>query len=189
MADTKSRMVETALRLFQRTGYHATSWRTLIDAGKTPWGSAHHHFPGGKEQLGVAAIALGDEAMAGAIRQAFDASRSVPDAVRAWCAASAERLEKSGYREGCPIATVALETVPGVDALTDACSRAFEHWTDAIAAKLVAAGVKRKRAAELATVVLAGIEGALVVARVGRSKRPLVLTGEHLAQLLESELP
>ena len=57
-------MIDTAVRLFQLHGYHATSWRGLVTASETPWGSVHHHFPGGKEELGVAAITTGGDMVA-----------------------------------------------------------------------------------------------------------------------------
>src|SRR5437660_1001494 len=48
-------MIEAAMRLLQRNGYAATSWRGVVEEAGTPWGSAHHYFPGGKEQLTAAA--------------------------------------------------------------------------------------------------------------------------------------
>jgi len=175
--------------MFQRAGYHGSSWRALVEAAGTPWGSSHHHFPGGKEQLGVAAIELGGASVAAQLVELFARHRSVPKAVRAWCQASAEALARSGFCEGCPIATIALEMAPESVSLTSACREAFEAWCSTIASRLVESGVKKKRAGELATITVASLEGALLVARVSRSSRPLLLAGDLLASLLESELP
>jgi TetR/AcrR family transcriptional repressor of lmrAB and yxaGH operons len=180
-------MIQTAGHLFQRNGYHATSWRTLVETAGTPWGSAHHHFPGGKEELGVAAVDMSGEQMAASIEQAFAASRSAADAVRAWCAASAERLKDSDFVEGCPIATVALETSSESHALATATRRAFDRWRTVLARRFAERGVRPRRAEDLATLVLAALEGALLVARVNRSTEPILVAGEHLAQAIAAE--
>jgi TetR/AcrR family transcriptional repressor of lmrAB and yxaGH operons len=177
-------MIETAARLFQESGYQATSWRTLVDEAGTPWGSAHHHFPGGKEQLGVAAIELGAAAVRARIEEAFAAADGPAQAARAWCRSSAESLAASGYVEGCPIATIALECTPRSPALAKACARAFESWRDTIHDRLVEAGFARKRARDLAMLMVVHVEGALVLARASRSKKALLLAGDHLGELL-----
>src|SRR5689334_13005597 len=118
-------MIETAVQLFRRGGFHATSWRALVEAAGTPWGSAHHHFPGGKEQLGVAAIDMAAEVVSMQIQQGFAQFNAPQDGVRAFFRNEAKTLEASAYRDGCPIATIALETAPESAALTDACKRAF----------------------------------------------------------------
>ena len=186
-ASTRQRMIETAVHLFRRKGYHATSWRTLVEEAGTPWGSAHHHFPGGKEQLGVAAIEMGSDAVVAQMAEVFAGARSLAGAVRAWCRGSAERLAESDYTEGCPVATVALEATVDSQPILEASRKAFDRWRAIIADRLVAEGVRRKRAAELATIVLATVEGGLLLARVSRSKEPLFLAGEQLAALLDEE--
>ena len=62
--ETRDRMIEAAMSLLQRRGYRATSWRVLTQESGTPWGSVQHHFPGGKEELGVAAIELAEQSVA-----------------------------------------------------------------------------------------------------------------------------
>lgn len=185
---TRQRMIETAMMLFRRGGFHGTSWRALVEAAGTPWGSAHHHFPGGKEQLGVAAIDMAAEMVALQIQQGFAQFNKPQDGVRAYFRMEANTLEQSDFRDGCPIATVALETTSESTALADACKRAFDRWCALMAERLVQNGVKKKRAAELASILLSTFEGALLVARVSRSTQPLTLAAEQLASLLDAEL-
>ncbi len=115
------------MRLLQRDGYAATSWRGVVEEAGTPWGSAHHHFPGGKEQLAAAAVQLGSDLVVAALEDSLDRSETVGDAVRLWFAVSAKNLKQSRYRGGCPIATVALETAPGSTALTAVCGTGAGH--------------------------------------------------------------
>ena len=57
-----------------------------------------------------------------------------------------------------------------------------------MAERLIQNGVKKKRASELASIVLSTFEGALLVARVSRSTLPLTLAADQLASLLDAEL-
>ena len=130
----RDQMINTAVALFQSGGYQATSWRKLVEKAGTPWGSAHHYFPGGKTQLGVAAIERAAEAVALLIDHAFPEGATPAQGVRNLFTGSAAMLEKSAFRAGCPIATVALETVPDTPQMAEACAAALERYHAALAA-------------------------------------------------------
>jgi TetR/AcrR family transcriptional repressor of lmrAB and yxaGH operons len=180
-------MIEAALRLLQRDGYAATSWRRVVDEAGTPWGSAHHHFPGGKEQLAAAAVELGSDLVVAVLEESLDRAETVTDGVRQWYAASARNLRQSRYRGGCPVATVALETAPQSTALTAVCAASLRHWQAILAARLRAEGVPAGRARELATLVVANLEGSLLLARVAKSTEPIALAAETMAGLIDAE--
>ncbi len=181
-------MIRTAASLFQRQGYAATGWRQVIAESDTPWGSQSHHFPGGKEELAVEALTRSGSAYEGLVRQAFDGAHPA-DAIRAWASIAAEVLEASGWADGCPIATVALERSHESEALGTTCATAFAGWRRAIADGIEAAGADRDDAASLATLVLAAVEGALVLARAERDGGPLLTVGDQLAVHLEAQIP
>lgn len=185
---TRDQMVQTAVRLFQRDGYHATTWRALVDEAGTPWGSIGHHFPGGKEELGVAAIDAGGAAVTALIDHCFATTASAPKAVRTWFELSARMMAGGDYRAGCPVATVALETTPTSTALAAASRRAFAGWEEALARHLRAAGARGRAASELATLVVTLLEGALVLARVRESTAPLELAGRQAAALVAARV-
>src|SRR5271165_2818167 len=102
--DTRRQMIETAARMFQRDGYHATSWRSLVEEADAPWGSIHHHFPGGKSELGVAAIEAGSEGVLSLIDHCFAKATDAGRAVARWFELSGRLLTESGYSAGCPVA-------------------------------------------------------------------------------------
>jgi TetR/AcrR family transcriptional repressor of lmrAB and yxaGH operons len=105
-----------------------------------------------------------------------------------WCELTAARLERSSYEEGCPVTAVAVEAPALTARVATACSAAFADWQSMLARRFELAGLKARRAAELAVIVLATFEGALLLARSSRSTRPLVLVGHQLAALVRSEL-
>jgi TetR/AcrR family transcriptional repressor of lmrAB and yxaGH operons len=181
-------MIRTAARLFRAQGYAATGWRQVATESEAPWGSQAHHFPGGKEQLGVEALGWAAAGFERAIRGVF--ARVHPaDAVRRWTHAAAAELAASGWRDGCPVATVTLETAHSSDSLGTACAAALGGWRTALSEALAAHGLAEPEARSLATLVLAGIEGALVLARAERSGEPLETVGRELASVLRARIP
>ena len=71
-------------------------------------------------------------------------------------------LERSDFHAGSTVLAVAIEPEEQTGARA-AAAAAFEGWADAFAATLHGAGVKRKKAARLATLTVTAIEGAVVV--------------------------
>ena len=181
-------MIETASALLRRQGYAATGWRSVIKESGTPWGSQHHHFPGGKEQLAAEAVQLGGEQANAVLIATLNESTSVGDGVRRYIELVADQLVASGYRDGCPVATVLLETTPDSDALTESCAGALNTWGATLAAALHDAGTSTDRAHELATLVVLSIEGGLLLARVRRDPEPLRVASDAVGRLLDDEL-
>jgi TetR/AcrR family transcriptional repressor of lmrAB and yxaGH operons len=72
----------------------------------------------------------------------------------------AANLERSGYREGCPIAPTALETATHSKALGAAARKAFQSWEREIRRGLERFGLKAAEAERAATAVLSLLEGA-----------------------------
>ncbi|WP_245975619.1 TetR/AcrR family transcriptional regulator [Amycolatopsis palatopharyngis] len=183
---TRDKMIITALRLFRTEGYPATSWRRLVEEAGTPWGSAYHHFPGGKEELGVAAVELGSAVVRRTVRRAFEREESPAEAVRWWFGKAGQVLVRDEFRSGCPLATITLEMTGRSAELTAACERAFADWHALLASLLGESGYADDVAAELALSIMNSIEGALLLSRVRRSTQPLELAAEHVRLLLDA---
>lgn len=186
--DTRDRMVSTAATLFRRQGFAATGWRQIVAESGTPWGSQSHHFPGGKEELAVAALTKAGADYEHLIREAFRTQHPA-DAVRTWVDIAGAVLEATEWSDGCPVATVALERAHDGGPIGETCRSVLAGWRNSIADGLVAAGVDAEQAARLATLVLASVEGALVLVRTERNRRPLGEVGAQLAAMLEATLP
>ena len=186
-SDTRQRMVRSAARLLRRQGYAATGWRQVVAESQTPWGSQAYHFPGGKEQLAAEAVALGGARYERLLRDGLSGVHPA-DFVAGWSQLAAAELEASGWADGCPVATVALETAHRSDALGAACGRALDGWRAALAEAIAARGPTGDEARRLATLVVAAIEGGLVLARATRTTEPLLTVGHELRALLGARL-
>jgi TetR/AcrR family transcriptional repressor of lmrAB and yxaGH operons len=55
-ATTRARLVEAALLLFRRRGYHGVGISEVLAESGISKGSLYHHFPDGKQALGVAVV-------------------------------------------------------------------------------------------------------------------------------------
>ena len=171
--DSKGKTLIAAAKLFRQQGYHGTALHDILDAGGSPRGSLYFHFPKGKEEIGEAALTLAAEAVGRAIAQAAETSESAETFLTRVARGMASDLEHSGYKEGCPIATTALETAAQSEVLGAATRNAFQKWEREIKRGLERFGMKAGEADLVATTVLSQLEGALLLARTYRSLEPM----------------
>jgi TetR/AcrR family transcriptional regulator, lmrAB and yxaGH operons repressor len=172
-SDSKGKTLAAAAKLFRQQGYHGTALHDILSTGGSPRGSLYFHFPGGKEQIGEAALTLSGEAVRAAIARAAEASQDAETFLVRIVRGMAADLERSDYREGCPIATTALETAAQSEILGAATRNAFQKWELEIKRGLFRFGMTAGDADLAATVVLSQLEGALLLARTYRSLEPI----------------
>lgn len=158
-------MIASMQVLLGTQGYSATGLNQLVADSGFPKGSIYHHFPGGKEEIAAAAVRKAGTDSANATRQAFRATDTAADAVVGVITWLAEQLRSSSYRYGCSIAAASLGVGGDAPELRQACADAFESWLDAVADGLVGVGWSADAARSDAGVILATIEGALVMSR------------------------
>lgn len=181
---SRERFITTTGRLLQRQGYNATGLNEIIARSGAPKGSLYFHFPGGKQELAAAAIEHSGALLGSAIATILTAEEDVGKGLTVLIDALTAALRASDYRDGCPIATVALETAGESELLSESAAGVFDSWLDAIAGRLRAEGLTRARAGRRALHVLSAIEGALILARARRDPAPLEAVREELAELL-----
>jgi TetR/AcrR family transcriptional repressor of lmrAB and yxaGH operons len=173
VTDSKGKTLAAAAKLFRQQGYHGTALHDILAAGGSPRGSLYFHFPKGKEEIGEAALTLAGEAVRQAIAKAAETSVNVEIFLTRVARGMAADLEKSDYKEGCPIATTALETSAHSDVLGAATRTALQKWENEIKRGLERFGMTTDDAESVATTVLSQLEGALLLARTYRSLEPM----------------
>jgi len=171
-------MVLAAAALLGERGLVGTSFSEVLERSGAPRGSIYHHFPAGKDGLTAEAITLvGDRVLA--LFRHVDGERPrqvVGRIVAAW----RDVMVESGCMAGCPIAAVSNERLehPG---LGEQAAKVFAAWERTLAETLVAAGMPRAKAGGAATLILAALEGALILCRARREIAPLDAVGVGLA--------
>lgn len=169
----KDSLVRTAMRLFRQQGYASSGLQQILAESEAPRGSLYHYFPGGKEQLGEAAVKLAAQLMGEMLADLAGRCKTPEAFVKAYCRTMSKWMEESDFRSGCPIATTMLETAPNAPGLTRAGVEAIDHWIDIIASVFIAKDVSAKEARAKAQLLIATMEGALLIARIRQSPAPI----------------
>jgi TetR/AcrR family transcriptional repressor of lmrAB and yxaGH operons len=184
--DSKEKTIIAAAGLLRRHGYNGTALSDILAAAGSPRGSLYFHFPNGKEEIAVAALAYAADSVRQAIAGAAKASKSADEFLIRIARAMAANLERSDFKEGCPIAPTALEMSGTSEALTVAAGAAFQSWEQEIAAGLESFRFNAERAKLLATAALSQFEGALLLARTYQSLEPLRRAEESIRALVQA---
>jgi TetR/AcrR family transcriptional regulator, lmrAB and yxaGH operons repressor len=179
-AETRSKLIETTQTLVESRGYFGTGLNQVLADSGSPRGSLYFHFPGGKDELVGAAIRQASEDIDVIIANVEAADTK--ELIMVLLSALGQRLEASDWNQGCPVATVALETSASNDTMQQVCSAAYANWHNTLRDRLEADG--RSEAADLATFLLALLEGAMLLARAHRSLEPLNAVTRIVGDLL-----
>ena len=181
----RDEIIAATCQLLETNGYHATGMNQILKESGTPKGSLYHYFPDGKESLAVAAIEQSAAGISANIEGALaggaagDPARAVTDFIRAL----AGHVAGSGFRQGGPITAVALEAASTNERLRVACRDAYRSWQSLFAAAL-RADFGEARARRLSVMIIAAIEGGIILARSEQSERPLLDVAEEIELIL-----
>ncbi len=183
--DARQKMIETAAVVMRERGVEATSFSEVLSRSGAPRGSIYHHFPGGKAQLIEEATRYAGDFTAAGLIAALGEDDPVA-AVTAFCSGWTKILRKTDFNAGCPVVAAALEGehTPGA---REAAAAAFLHWETLLTNAIETHAGSRERAHSLATLVIAAVEGAVVLSRAARSTAPLErVAGEMQSLLLDT---
>lgn len=181
--DTRLRMVTSAALMLSERGVAGTSISGVLEHSQGPRGSVGHHFPGGRTELLTEALQSVGEAVACRLRRAVDSGASASEVYEAIAHHYRRRLISSGFSAGCPVWAGAQEAYAD-PALGPAVAQIVDGWIGLLAEALIRSGHDTRRAAEVATVCVSALEGAITMSRVRRSVKPLDLTLDLMVPLL-----
>lgn len=182
--DSRDRMLRSTARLLRRQGYHGTGLNQIVAEAEAPKGSLYFHFPGGKAQLAAEAIDLFGANVSKLLMQSVVTEGSAAGAVAKYLDDVADGFDARGVLDGCAVGVVSAEASPLEPQLAEATQRALGDWTDLLAHQLIAEGRPPDEAQSLATMAIAGIEGAILLARGTGSSAPVRDVRSVLATLL-----
>jgi AcrR family transcriptional regulator len=188
MTGTRDRILTATNELFRRHGFNGTSLKQVTAAASAPTGSVYHFFPGGKDDLAEAVIATSGAAYGELFDVVADTAGDPATAVTDFFEGAADVLETTDYIDPCPIGTVAREVASTNDTLRQATDRVLSAWVDKATARFEAAGVARVAAADLATTIVAALEGGFVLARARRDSEPVRVAGRAMRRLADDVL-
>jgi TetR/AcrR family transcriptional regulator, lmrAB and yxaGH operons repressor len=182
-------IVRAAAMLFRRNGFAATGINEIAEVSGAPKGSLYHYFPKGKDQIAEAAVRFAGKGVVATLEKLEKEHQSAASMIRAYCRLLAGWMAKSGFRDGCPIATTLLESAPQSTEMAAAGREVFTDWCAVIARALVRDGLGKAEAKRLATLAVCSIEGALILARVEASAAPIEDVAKSLGAALQVKAP
>ncbi|GAA1964507.1 TetR/AcrR family transcriptional regulator [Microbacterium deminutum] len=181
---TREQMIEGAMDLLATSGLQGTSLSEVIEATGAPRGSIYHHFPGGKDELIVAAVDLTGQRYTEWMDRFLGSSPEmiVGGFIQIW----RYTLLRSEMKAGCPVLAVTVST--NVEAIVDHARDVFRSSRRQLSMMLADAGIRADAAAAFATIAVASAEGAVVLARAERDIEPFETVAANLVAQA-AELP
>jgi AcrR family transcriptional regulator len=171
-------MLDAAVEGLKRHGVAGMSFTEVLKASGAARGGIYHHFPGGKTQLVAEAAAInGDQVRA---RLAALPAGTPHEVVEGFLDAVRPVVVASAAGGGCAVAAVTVSDEAPLRAVAD---EAFTGWIEALGERLRAAGLATGQAADLATALLALLEGAHVLCRAAGDTAPFERAAQALLAL------
>ena len=178
-SDSRLRIVKVASDLFHKQGVRATSPDEIIEASRTGKGQFYHYFKS-KEGLVHAVLESHLEAIKAGSGPIKCEIHSWKDLER-WFQSHIDWQMSFGMTRGCPIGTVANELTEEDELIRQDISLIIELIKYKVAAFFIREKAKRhlrKDADEerLADFCIAALQGAMLVGKIRRNKRPVEMT-------------
>ncbi|MFM9376810.1 TetR/AcrR family transcriptional regulator [Gordonia sp. VNK21] len=165
-------MIASAAALLPAYGIRGTSFARVIEHSGAPRGSVGHHFPGGKDEMIIAAIAVAGNRVTGQLHGLIESGATFIQAVESVCDYFSQGLMRSDFRAGCPIAAAATDEDLSDEARSVAIG-IVDDWISLLAGSAAAEGLDAEQARLRAETALHSIEGALILCKLRRSADPL----------------
>ena len=192
--DTRARMVTGAAMLLREKGVRGTTVGAVLERTGGPRGSVGFHFPGGRTQLLTEALREAGEGVTAHLQERAKGGASPAEVFASLCDHYTRQLESSNFVAGCPVWAVVQEAPDDPD-LGPLARTIIEAWAVALlptpeeGAREATSPVPEEVAhrpsrRDLATYAIASLEGAITLARLQRSTRPIALVREQVAPLL-----
>ena len=182
--NTKENLIETAAKLFETKGYHATGLNEILAESGAPKGSLYYHFPKGKEQLALAAIYSEGEKIKLNVQTSMQNIEHPVDAIVSIIEYIATVIDSDQKFKDMTISLIALETYLTSDVLRNACLEIYTSLENLYAEKLIKSGMNKENAIKLGSVITEMIEGGIIYSLVKKNGNPLRLIAEQIPKLL-----
>lgn len=161
-ADTRTRILKAAQQLFRKRGYHATGLNDILELALAPKGSMYHHFPSGKEEIGVYVIENITAGLLGLFAQSR--ARSAHAVVQQVGEQLVMVAEKTQF-EICALYSAFVAERKTSPLLGEAVATAYGQMIDVLQARLAQDGMSARAAKEKAQMTVALLEGGSLLAQ------------------------
>jgi len=176
-------MLNSAVFLLRERGAAGVTVDAVLAHSGAPRGSVYHHFPGGRNELILGAARLSGDFITAMVDEATrdgDAQQVMARFIAFW----KHSLTSTDYRAGCPVVALAVDSREDIPDAATLVREIFTQWQTRLADLLTADGFPAERAGRLATLIVAAVEGAIILARARRDLSALDDIHTEIAPLL-----
>ena len=187
---TRKKIVQAAAPIFNQRGYEGSSLNDLMEATGLQKGGIYRHFAS-KEELAAEAFDYTWEAAWNARLLHVDEKANGIDKLKQLIANFVEH--RSPIPGGCPILNTAIDADDGNPVLRARVAKALRSWVGRVQAFVEHAQEQRDARPRVdpkavATLIVASLEGALMMSRIQRNDDALRHVQSHLNRYLDSEV-
>ncbi len=185
--DTRDRLIDAARRLALRKGFDRTSVSELIAEAGVQRGSLYHYFPG-KGDLGLAVLERDRVGFMTMLDSTLSRPGSPAKVLKGFFNAALKMHRDTGFVGGCLWGNTALEMSDTNPAYAKLVGEVFKTWLSRVEA-VIGRGQDEGEfrtdvtAGDLARLVVAGIEGGIMMSRLTKSPRPFKICLDSLQTL------
>jgi AcrR family transcriptional regulator len=184
----RERLVLAAAKLFRTQGVTGAGMRAIVESANAPRGSLQHYFPGGKDQLVSEALHFAGDFAGRRVTTLLDRMDD-PTPAKLYAALVGEWRDlylREGFAQGCPLAAAAVDTAASSPSLRAAVSEGLDRWQRPLEDALQQLGVPAARAPRVATLMMVGLEGSLILARSRADAAVIDTVIEELGPVLDA---
>jgi TetR/AcrR family transcriptional repressor of nem operon len=187
---TRERIIRQAAPLFNQRGYEGSSMLHVMAATNLEKGGIYRHFSS-KEELAAEAFDYAWSEVIKARRHDLDRIENSVDKLKQFVANFVER--RGMIPGGCPLLNTAVDSDDGNAILRKRARKALEGWQEFLSA-IVAEGIKKGEIRadavkeKIANVLIASLEGSVMIGRLEQSAAPLREVQKHLENFLETRV-
>jgi TetR/AcrR family transcriptional regulator, transcriptional repressor for nem operon len=187
---TRERIIRQAAPLFNQRGYEGSSMHEIMAATNLEKGGIYRHFSG-KQQLAAEAFDYAWAEAAKARRSDLENVANSVDKLKQYVENFVER--RGTVPGGCPLLNTAMDADDGNVVLRARARKALEGWQDFLGS-IISQGIRKGEIradvakAKLANLIIASLEGAIMIGRLEQSVEPLRQAKAHLDSYLESNV-
>jgi TetR/AcrR family transcriptional repressor of nem operon len=187
---TRERILARSAQLFNRQGYFGASLADIMRETGLEKGGIYNHFSS-KEQLALESFDYAYELVQQRVRQALSGKFDAIERLLAIVSVFQSEVEDPPVAGGCPILNTAIEADDANELLRDRARSAMDDWRATIH-RIVNKGIERQQirpgvdADEVASILIATLEGAIMLSNLYREPRHMQRTAEHIVQYIET---
>jgi AcrR family transcriptional regulator len=190
--ETKSRILQQAAELFNQQGYAGSSMSDIMRVTGLQKGGIYNHFQS-KDDLALQAFEFAIARIQQHTKSVLRNKRHAVERLQAIIGVFSSFAENPPIKGGCPLLNTAVESDDTHPVLRSRAQQAMNSWLNLIR-RIIQTGIAKGEirsdvnADEIATIIIATLEGAIMMSKLYGDSIYMHRVINHLNQYLETHL-